>query len=153
MKQMPKIPVRIRKLEHAKDLPLPSRQTEHAAGLDLRAAVAEPIEIKPMQTLLIPCGFAMEIPAGYEVQVRARSGLSTRHGLTLINGTGTIDADYRGEVSVPLINLGSKPYIITRGERVAQMIVHKLPDIEVIETDELSDTERGQAGFGSTGGT
>jgi dUTP pyrophosphatase len=152
MNHAAKIPVRIRRLDHAKDLPVPSRQTEHAAGLDLRAAVATPIEIKPMQTLLIPCGFAMEIPAGYEVQVRARSGLSSRHGLTLINGTGTIDADYRGEISVPLVNLGSKPYTITRGERVAQMIVHKLPDIEIIESDELSDTERGQAGFGSTGG-
>lgn len=152
MNQAAKIPVRIRRLDHAKDLPLPSRQTEHAAGLDLRAAVAMPTEIKPMETLLIPCGFAMEIPSGYEVQVRARSGLSSRHGLTLINGTGTIDADYRGEISVPLVNLGSKPYTITRGERVAQMIVHKLPDIEVIEADDLSDTARGHAGFGSTGG-
>ncbi|MFT3786158.1 MAG: dUTP diphosphatase [Tepidisphaeraceae bacterium] len=143
--------LKIKKLPHGQDLPLPAKQTEHAAGLDLVAAVEADVTLKPMQITLVPCGFAMEIPAGYEAQVRPRSGLSSKFGVTLINCVGTIDADYRGEVKVPLINLGTADYVVKRGERIAQMIVTPVPSVSVVEVDELSDTSRGEGGFGHTG--
>jgi len=145
------IVVKIKRLDHARDLPLPSRQTEHAAGLDLLAAVDAPLTIGPTEIAMVQCGFAIELPVGYEAQVRARSGLSSRHGVTLVNGVGTVDADYRGEVRVPLINLGSEPFVVRRGERVAQMLVVPVPPVRLVEVDELSDTERGAGGFGHTG--
>lgn len=143
--------LRIKLLPHGKGLPLPSKQTAHAAGLDLVCAVESELTLAPMQIALAPCGFAMEIPPGYEGQVRPRSGLSSKHGVTLVNCVGTIDADYRGEVKVPLINLGSTAYTIRRGDRIAQLVIAPVPQVDVIEVDELSDTSRGTGGFGHTG--
>lgn len=125
--------------------------TTHAAGFDLPAAVPAPAVIAPGQIVLIPCGFAMAIPPGFEAQVRPRSGLSTRHGVTMINAPGTIDADYRGEVHVPLINHGSAPFTIERGMRIAQMLILPVPPVQLIEVDQLDDTDRGSGGFGHTG--
>ena len=145
------ISIKLRRLPHAHDLPLPSRQTEHSAGFDLRAAIENEIELAPGQIQLVETGFEMEIPPGFEVQIRARSGLAVKHGITLINAVGTIDADYRGELRIPLINLSSMPHKIHRGDRIAQMILMKLPDSEVIEVESLSETTRGAGGFGHTG--
>jgi len=125
--------------------------TGQAAGFDLAAAVAEPTVLLPDEIRLIPCGFAMALPPGYEAQVRPRSGLSSRHGVTLVNSPGTIDADYRGEVRVPLINHGKAPFTIERGMRIAQMVVMPVPPVELVEVDELDQTSRGQGGFGHTG--
>jgi dUTP pyrophosphatase len=145
------IPLRIKQLPHGKGLPLPAKQTEHSAGLDLTCAVESELTLAPMQIALVPCGFAMEIPPGYEGQVRPRSGLSSKHGVTLVNCVGTIDADYRGEVKVPLINLGSAPHVLRRGDRIAQLVIAAVPVVEVIAVEELSDTARGAGGFGHTG--
>jgi dUTP pyrophosphatase len=125
--------------------------TEHAAGFDLHAAVLGPTTVKRGEIKLIPCGFAMAIPPGYEAQIRPRSGLATKSGITMINTPGTIDADYRGEVHVPLINLGPTDFVIERGMRIAQMVVTAVPPVELIEVDELDDTPRGKGGFGHTG--
>ena len=145
------ITVRIRRLAGASDLPLPMRMTEHAAGFDLRAAVKDSVTIGPGEIRVIPCGFSMALPEGYEAQVRPRSGLASKHGLTMINAPGTIDADYRGEVQVPLINHGKEPIEITRGMRIAQMLILPVPKSELIEVDELDQTKRGRGGFGHTG--
>jgi dUTP pyrophosphatase len=149
MSQVP-IQVRIRKLPHGLSLPTPTRQTPSAAGMDLYAAISGDIVLQPMQIQLIPCGFAIEIPDGYEAQVRPRSGLSSKHGVTLVNCVGTIDADYRGEVKVPLINLGPAPYTIRHADRVAQMLILPVPPVQVIEVQQLSETQRGAGGFGHT---
>jgi dUTP pyrophosphatase len=133
------------------DLPLPRKMTPHSAGFDLAAAIAGPITLSPGEIRLIPCGFHMALPVGYEAQIRPRSGLSTRHGITLINSPGTIDADYRGEVMCPLINLGKEPFTIERGMRIAQMLIAPVPEVEIIETDDLDQTPRGHGGFGHTG--
>jgi dUTP pyrophosphatase len=125
--------------------------TDHAAGFDLAAAVREPLVLQPGDIKLIPCGFAMAVPLGYEAQVRPRSGLSSRHGVTMINAPGTIDADYRGEVHVPLINLGRAPFTIERGMRIAQMLILPVPASEIVEVEELDETTRGEGGFGHTG--
>src|SRR5687768_18412148 len=125
--------------------------TEHAAGFDLHAGVAEATVLQPGDIRLIPCGFAMAIPPGYEAQVRPRSGLASKHGVTLVNSPGTIDADYRGEVHVPLINHGQAPFTVERGMRVAQMVVLPVPPVRLIEVDELDETDRGHGGFGHTG--
>jgi dUTP pyrophosphatase len=125
--------------------------TEQAAGLDLRAAVAQPVTLQPGEIFVVPCGFAMALPPGYEAQVRPRSGLASRHGVTLVNSPGTIDSDYRGEVRVPLINLGRADFTVERGMRVAQMLVLPVPPARLIEVDELSDSGRGSGGFGHTG--
>ena len=145
------IKVKIKRLEGAGDLPLPVRMTAHAAGFDLHAGVAEPVGLAPGDIRLIPCGFAMAIPPGYEAQVRPRSGLASRHGITMANAPGTIDADYRGEVHVPLINLGRKPFTVERGMRIAQMLILPVPPVELVEVDDLDDTPRGKGGFGHTG--
>ena len=145
------ITVKIKRLAGGEGLPLPAFATEHAAGADLRAAVESPVTIKPGEIRLIPCGFAMAIPPGYEAQVRPRSGLSSQHGLTLINTPGTIDADYRGEVHVPLVNLGRDPFVVERGMRIAQMLVLPVPAVDLIEVHELDETPRGKGGFGHTG--
>ena len=125
--------------------------TEHAAGFDLRAAVAQAVSIAPGEIRVVPCGFCMALPDGYEAQVRPRSGLASKHGLTMINAPGTIDADYRGEVQVPLINHGKEPIEITRGMRIAQMLILPVPKVELVEVDELDQTKRGRGGFGHTG--
>jgi dUTP pyrophosphatase len=125
--------------------------TAQAAGFDLPAAVTQPVVLQPGDIRLIPCGFAIELPPGHEAQVRPRSGLASRHGLTLVNTPGTIDADYRGEVQVPLINLGREPFAVERGMRVAQMVVLPVPSVRLIEVDQLTDTARGGGGFGHTG--
>jgi len=147
------IKVSIQKLAGQSDIPLPDYQTEHAAGMDLHAAVPAdaPVTLAPGQIALIPCGFAMAVPVGFEAQVRPRSGLAAKHGITMINGPGTIDADYRGEVKVPLINLGSVPFEVTRAMRIAQMLILPVPKTQWIEVSELPPTSRGEGGFGHTG--
>jgi len=145
------ITIKIKRLPGGESLPLPAFATAHAAGADLRAAVSDAVTIGPGEIRLIPCGFAMAIPAGYEAQVRPRSGLSSQHGVTLINSPGTIDADYRGEVQVPLVNHGREPFTVERGMRIAQMIIAALPKVTYTEVEELDQTPRGQGGFGHTG--
>lgn len=146
-----KITVYLKRLPGGEDLPLPARMTEEAAGVDLRAAVLQPATVQPGDILVVPCGFAMAIPKGYEAQVRPRSGLASRHGVSLINSPGTIDSDYRGEVMVPLINLGKAPFVVERGARIAQMLVLPVPPVSFVEVDELDETARGTGGFGHTG--
>jgi len=145
--------VEFKKLDHFGDLQLPAYETDLAAGADLRAAVLEdaPMVLESGERALVPTGLAMALPAGFEAQIRPRSGLAYKHGLTVLNTPGTIDADYRGEVKVLLINHGKEAFTIKRGERIAQMIIAPItqPVFEVVE--ELSDTERGAGGFGSTG--
>ncbi|MBG6201200.1 dUTP pyrophosphatase [Labrenzia sp. EL_13] len=143
--------LQLKRLEHGKDLPLPAYQSELAAGLDLLAAVDDPVILAPGQRALVPTGLSMALPAGFEAQVRPRSGLAAKHGVTVLNTPGTIDADYRGEVKVILINLGDAPFEITRGERIAQMVIAPVLQAEITEVAALSDTERGVGGFGSTG--
>lgn len=147
------VTVEFKQLPHFEGLQMPSYETELAAGADLRAAVPEdkPIVLQPMERKLIPTGLAMALPAGYEAQIRPRSGLAIKHGISMPNTPGTIDADYRGELKVPLINFGAEPFKISRGDRIAQMIVAPIiqPDFKVV--NDLSETERGTGGFGSTG--
>jgi dUTP pyrophosphatase len=145
------VTVQIKRLPSGRDLPLPARMTAHAAGFDLAAAVEVPTVIGVGEIKLIACGFAMAIPPGYEAQVRPRSGLSSRHGITMINAPGTIDADYRGEVQVPLVNLGRQDFTIERGMRIAQMLILPVPDVQMVEVAELDETDRGGGGFGHTG--
>jgi dUTP pyrophosphatase len=141
----------LKRLANGQDLPLPIRMTAQAAGFDLCAAVDAPAVIQPGDIFLVPCGFAMAIPVGYEAQVRPRSGLASKFGVTLINSPGTIDSDYRGQVHVPLINHGKQPFTIERGTRVAQMLVLPVPAVELIEVTDLDETSRGTGGFGHTG--
>jgi dUTP pyrophosphatase len=145
------ISVLLKRLPGTEDLPLPVRMTAEAAGFDLRAAVAGAVTLAPGDIRVIPCGFAMAVPRGYEAQVRPRSGLAAKHGITLVNSPGTIDSDYRGEVMVPLINLGREPYSVERGMRIAQMLILPVPPVQIIEVDELDETPRGAGGFGHTG--
>lgn len=147
--------VRFRRLAHAEGLPLPSRHSEQAAGLDLMAAApeGEPVNLAPGGRALIPTGFAIELPPGFEGQIRPRSGLALKQGVTVLNAPGTIDSDYRGEMKVLLINLGDERFVVTRGARIAQLVVSRFESITPSETDELSGTSRGEKGFGSTGWT
>ena len=131
--------------------PLPAYATAFAAGLDVRADNAEPIVLRPLGRAIVPTGLYLEIPAGYEVQVRPRSGLAAKKGITVLNAPGTIDADYRGEVCVILVNLGADDFVVERGERIAQLVLAKHEVIEWEEASELADSERGAGGFGSTG--
>lgn len=130
---------------------LPQYSTQFSAGMDVRANLSEPITLEPLQRCMVPTGLFLEIPAGYEVQVRPRSGLAAKKGITVLNAPGTIDADYRGEVCVILVNLSSEPFVIEHGERVAQLVLAKHEVVEWSETDELAGSERGTGGFGSTG--
>jgi dUTP pyrophosphatase len=130
---------------------LPHYQTEHAAGMDLHAALESAVEVQPGDIELVPCGFAMAIPPGFEAQVRPRSGLSTKHGISMPNAPGTIDSDYRGEVKIPLINLGRVPFTVEPGMRIAQMVICPVIRAEIEEVDSLEETMRGAGGFGSTG--
>nr|PZN87175.1 MAG: dUTP diphosphatase [Pseudomonadota bacterium] len=145
--------VRVLRLPHGQGLPLPTYQTEGAAGMDLLAAVEEkePVVLPPGGRALIPTGLIFEIPAGMEAQIRPRSGLALRHGITVLNSPGTIDSDYRGEVKILLINLGETPWEIQRGERIAQMVFQRVERAELVEVAELNATRRGAGGFGSTG--
>jgi dUTP pyrophosphatase len=145
--------VRVLRLPHGAGLPLPSYQSKHAAGLDLVAAVPReaPVKLPPGARALIPTGFALELPQGYEAQVRPRSGLALKAGVTLLNSPGTIDADYRGEVMVIMINHGVEPFLVQRGDRIAQLVVAPVSHVEIIAVEALAETERGQGGFGSTG--
>jgi len=139
------------KIINTSNNPLPAYETAHAAGMDLKAFIAEPIILKPNTRALIPTGLFMEIPVGFEAQVRPRSGLAFKHGITVLNSPGTIDADYRGEVKVLLINLGTDDFEIKTGERIAQMVIAKHETAEWEITTELSETNRGAGGYGSTG--
>lgn len=141
------------RLPHGGDMPLPAYETAGAAGLDLRAAVAEnsPLVLSPGDRLLVPTGFIFEVPEGFEAQIRPRSGLAFKNGITCLNTPGTIDSDYRGEVKVLLVNLGREPFEITRGMRIAQMVIAPVVQAEVTEALETSETARGGGGFGSTG--
>lgn len=130
---------------------LPAYETEYSAGMDLRANISTPVELKPLERSLIPTGLFIELPAGYEAQIRPRSGLAYKHGLTVLNSPGTIDADYRGEVKVLLVNLSNDPFTINNGERIAQMIVAAHGRVEWERSESLNDTTRGAGGFGSTG--
>ena len=145
------ITVRVKRLPSGDGLPLPTRMTAGAAGFDLPAAVPQPVVLRPGDIHVVPCGFAMALPPGYEAQVRPRSGLASRHGVTLVNTPGTIDADYRGEVQVPLINLGRADFTVERGARVAQLVVVPVPPVELMEVNDLDSTTRGTGGFGHTG--
>ncbi|HET8860777.1 dUTP diphosphatase [Marivirga sp.] len=130
---------------------LPAYQTQSAAGLDLRANLDEPINLKPMQRILVPTGLFMELPDGYEAQIRPRSGLAFKHGITVLNSPGTIDADYRGEIKILLVNLSDEAFFIESGERVAQMVISKHEQIDWNLVEVLEDSERSAGGFGSTG--
>lgn len=139
----------ILRLPHAADLPLPSYATAGSAGLDLRAAAA--LTLKPHQRALVPTGLAIALPHGFEAQVRPRSGLAVKHGVTVLNAPGTIDADYRGEIQVPLINHGDADFVIARGDRIAQMVIAPVMQVDLVEVAALDDTARGGNGFGSSG--
>jgi len=148
---MSSIPVAVHRLEHGRGLPLPEIATSAAAGVDLMAAIDDHVVIEPGQRKLVPTGLAIALPDGYEAQVRPRSGLAMRHGITVLNSPGTIDADYRGEIGVLLINLGQEPFTVERGMRIAQMVVAPVARLEWREVTELPVSERGAGGFGSTG--
>jgi dUTP pyrophosphatase len=143
--------VKVVRLPHADGLALPAYQSEGAAGLDLRAAVDKPLVLRPGQRMLVPTGLILELPPGFEAQVRPRSGLALKHGITVLNSPGTIDSDYRGEVQVLLVNLGDRAFTIPRGERIAQLVIARYERVSLVETAAASATRRGAGGFGSTG--
>jgi dUTP pyrophosphatase len=143
--------IRLHRLAHGRDLPLPEPASPGSAGVDLRAAVADEIVLHPGERTAVPTGLVLEIPPGCEGQVRPRSGLALRHGVTLANPPGTIDSDYRGEVKVLLIHLGEAPLTIRRGDRIAQLVIARVERVEWEESDELGESERDAGGFGSTG--
>lgn len=151
MSEKEKIKVYFQRLEGGFDIDLPSYETKGSAGMDLRAANSEPIQLMPGKRTLIPTGFKMALPEGYEAQIRPRSGLAFKNGITMLNSPGTIDSDYRGEVKVLAINHGDEPFIIQHGDRIAQMVIAPVYQISIEETSELPNTARGGGGFGSTG--
>ena len=148
---MSSISIAVRRLPHGEDLPLPAYATAHSAGMDLLAAVSEPVVLAPGARKLVPTGIAIALPEGYEAQVRPRSGLALKNGVTLLNSPGTIDADYRGEVGVILVNLSDQPFTVERGMRIAQMVIGRYAQAQWQEVDNLDETARGAGGFGSTG--
>ena len=139
------------RLPEGRDLPPPERGTAAASGFDLRARLEAPLVLGPGERALVGTGIRLALPAGFEAQVRARSGLAFKHGLTVLNGPGTVDSDFRGEVSVLLINLGREPVTVARGDRIAQLVVQRLPEVRLTEVDALTETARGAGGFGHTG--
>jgi len=143
--------VLVRRLPHAAGLPLPAYATPGSAGADVMAAVSEDMPLRPLERLAVPTGLVLAVPPGHEVQVRPRSGLALRHGVTVANAPGTVDSDYRGEVMVILVNLGSEPYVVRRGDRIAQLVVAPIVRATFVERVELPASERGPGGFGSTG--
>ncbi len=148
---MSDVEIQITRLPHGRDLALPQYETALAAGMDLKAAIAADLVLMPGARVLVPTGIAIALPSGFEAQVRPRSGLAVKHGITCLNSPGTIDADYRGEIQVPLINHGAEPFTVTRGMRIAQMIVAPVSRGTWREVENLSETKRGAGGFGSTG--
>jgi len=146
-----RVTLKVRRVKGGEGLPLPRYHSEHAAGMDLMAAVETEITIYPGKRALVPTGLAIELPPGYEAQVRPRSGLALKHGISMANTPGTIDPDYRGEVCVIVINHGEEPFTIRRGDRIAQMVIGRFVQADVVETDELSETKRHDGGFGHTG--
>lgn len=143
--------IRFKQLSHAEGLPLPSYESKSAAGMDVRAALEESITLKPGERVLIPTGLQMALPGGYEAQIRPRSGLAIRDGITMLNSPGTIDADYRGEVKVIAINHGQEAFTINHGDRIAQMVIAPVVQLSIRHVEELDETDRGEGGFGSTG--
>ncbi len=146
-----KVPVKIKRTGHPPGFSLPTYMSPGAAGMDLFAAMEAAVVLSPLERALIPCGFSMELPEGYEAQVRPRSGLAIKFGITCLNSPGTIDHDYRGEVRVILINLGNEPFEIKPGDRIAQMVLQKVEQAQLQLVEEVNSTARGQGGFGSTG--
>jgi len=146
-----RIRVRIQRLPHSEGLPLPAYETDGAAGMDVRAAIAGPVDLAPGAIVRIPSGFAVEVPPGFEIQIRPRSGLASRNGITLPNSPATIDSDYRGEITIALVHLGAEMFRIERGMRIAQMVLARVPQIAWEEAEELTPTSRGAGGFGHTG--
>jgi dUTP pyrophosphatase len=145
------ITIKMTRTAAAADLPLPQKMTDYSAGFDICAAVPQPLTIPPGHIAVIPCGFQMALPQGYEAQIRPRSGLASRNGITPVNSPGTIDSDYRGEVMTPIINLGHSPFTVERGMRIAQMLIAPVPQVKIVEVKKLDETERGNGGFGHTG--
>lgn len=143
--------IKFKRHPHAGDNPLPSYESSSAAGMDIRAALGEQVTLQPGERKLIPTGFSMAMPGGCEAQVRPRSGLAIKHGITLLNSPGTIDADYRGEIKVIVVNHGEQPYTIQHGDRIAQLVVSRILQMNSKEVETLEQTERGEGGFGSTG--
>lgn len=148
---MSSVRVDVKRLPHGSDLPLPAYATVQSAGLDMMAAVDADMTLAPGERALVPTGLAIALPLGYEAQIRPRSGLALKNGVTVLNSPGTVDADYRGEVGVILANLGAEPFTVTRGMRIAQMVVAPVTQLAWNEVDDLSESERGAGGFGSTG--
>lgn len=145
------VTLRVKRLEGNKDVALPSYETDGASGLDLRAAVDGELTLHPGEISLVPTGLAISLPPGYEAQIRPRSGLALKHGVGMVNTPGTIDSDYRGEIGLVLINWGKSPFVIKRGDRIAQMVVTRVSRAQVLEVDRLETTERGEGGFGHSG--
>lgn len=143
--------VTVQQLKHGDGLPLPTYETAGSAGMDLRAAIDESSVLQPLQRMLVPTGLAFAIPEGFEGQVRARSGLAVRHGIGVVNGPGTIDSDYRGEVCVILVNLGEEPFTFLRGDRIAQLVIAPVVQAQLVEEGSLEESSRGAGGFGHTG--
>ena len=148
---MNRVELLIQQRDDCKDVPLPRYMSEHASGMDVCAAVPEPVALKPGERALVSAGFHMALPPGYEAQVRPRSGLAVKHGIIVVNSPGTIDADYRGEVKVILANLGTEPFTINRGDRIAQMVIQPVLQADLRLVDALPDSDRGHGGFGHTG--
>jgi dUTP pyrophosphatase len=148
---MNELQVNFQRLNHARDIDLPSYESGQAAGMDVRAALKKPVELAPGKRALIPTGFKMALPYGFEAQIRPRSGLAFRSGITMLNTPGTIDSDYRGEVKVLAVNLGEETFTINHGDRIAQMVIAPVVQAKIREVDDIGETERGDGGFGSTG--
>lgn len=145
------VTLRVKRLDGNEDMALPSYETDGASGLDLRAAVDGELTLHPGEIRLVPTGLAISLPPGYEAQIRPRSGLALKHGVGMVNTPGTIDSDYRGEIGLVLINWGKSPFVIKRGDRIAQMVVTRVSRAQVLEVDRLETTERGEGGFGHSG--
>jgi dUTP pyrophosphatase len=146
-----KIPVKITRLDENAGLPLPAYESEGSSGMDIRAHVKDPVLVKPGEIKFLPTGLAISLPSGYEAQIRPRSGLALHHGIGLVNSPGTIDSDYRGEIGIILINWGDQPFLIKKGDRIAQMIISKVYRADLVIVDDLDETSRGSEGFGHTG--
>ncbi len=151
MKIMKKVEIKVQRLVGNDDLPLPQYMTSGSSGMDLFAAIDEPVTIQPKDFDIIPLGIKIALPEGFEAQIRPRSGLAAKHGIGLLNSPGTIDSDYRGEIKVILFNFSNKPFVINRGDRIAQMVISQVVKATLLEENQLEDTERGDKGFGHTG--
>lgn len=151
MAERNQVEVKIQKVEGNEDLPLPKYMSEGASGMDLFAAVAEPVTIQPKEFAVIPLGVKIALPDGFEAQIRPRSGLAAKYGIGILNSPGTIDSDYRGEIRVVIFNFGNEPFIVNRGDRIAQMVVAQVVKVALLEQAHLDDTPRGEGGFGHTG--